>query len=159
MAKDKEKEKFAKEIQIKNKRASFEYFFIDTYISGLLLTGTEIKSIRMGNANLTDGYCYFRTPTELVVRGLNIARYNEGTYNNHDPLRERVLLLKKKELKKLHGKSDDQGVTIIPVRLFINERGWAKLEIALAKGKKLYDKRDSIKEKDVKREMSRSTME
>ena len=148
-------EKFAKEIQIKNKRASFEYFFIDTYIGGLLLTGTEIKSIRMGNANLTDGYCYFKSETELVIKGLNIARYNEGTYNNHDPLRERVLLLKKKELKKLYEKSQDQGMTIIPVRLFINGRGWAKLEIALAKGKKLYDKRESIKEKDVKRELAR----
>jgi SsrA-binding protein len=155
----KDKEKFAKEIQIKNKRASFEYFFIDTYIAGLLLTGTEIKSIRMGNVNLTDGFCYFKSPTELVVKGLHISRYNEGTYNNHDPLRDRVLLLKRKELKKLNDKADDQGITIIPVRLFINERGWAKLEIALAKGKKLYDKRDSIKEKDVKREMSRTGME
>jgi len=151
MAKD--KEKFAKEIQIKNRRASFEYFFLDTYIGGLKLTGTEIKSIRMGNANLTDGYCFFHSPTELLVKGVNIAKYNEGTYNNHEPQRDRVLLLKRKELKKLYDKSQDQGVTIIPVRLFINERGWAKLEIALAKGKKLYDKRESIKEKDAKRQL------
>ena len=153
MAKD--KEKFAKEIQIKNKKASFEYFFLETYIAGLLLTGTEIKSIRMGNVNLVDGYCYFKTPTHLVAIGVNISKYNEGTYNNHEPQRERTLLLKKKELKKLYDKAQDQGVTVIPVRLFINDRGWAKLEIALAKGKKLFDKRDSIKEKDVKREMAR----
>ena len=155
----KEKDKFAKEIQVKNKRASFEYFFIDTYIAGIKLQGTEIKSIRMGNINLTDGYCSFKSPTELVATGLNISKYSEGTYNNHEPQRERVLLLQKKELKKLYEKSLDQGVTIIPVRLFINERGWAKLEIALAKGKKLYDKREGLKEKDVKRELSRSNME
>ena len=152
----KDKDKFAKQIQIKNKRASFEYFFIDTYVAGILLTGTEIKSIRMGNVNLTDGYCFFKTTTQLVTIGINISKYNAGTYNNHEPIRERLLLLQKQELKKLYDKSQDQGVTIIPVRLFINDRGWAKLEIALAKGKKLYDKREGIKEKDVKREISRS---
>ncbi len=155
----KDKDKFARQIQIKNKKASFEYSFIDTYIAGILLTGTEIKSIRMGNVNLTDGYCFFKSPTQLVTIGINISKYNEGTYNNHEPIRERLLLLKKQELKKLYDKSQDQGVTIIPVRLFINDRGWAKLEIALAKGKKLYDKREGIKEKDVKREISRSLVD
>jgi SsrA-binding protein len=149
------KEKFSNDIQIKNKRASFEYQFIDTYVAGIQLTGTEIKSIRLGNANLQEGYCFFNTKGELFIKGMHVALYKQGTYNNHDPLRERKLLLQKKELRKLESKSEEKGLTIIPVKLFINDRGLAKIEIALAKGKKLHDKRESIKQKDIKREMDR----
>ncbi|MBX9851085.1 MAG: SsrA-binding protein SmpB [Cytophagaceae bacterium] len=148
------KEKFSNDISIKNKKASFEYQFIDTYIAGIQLTGTEIKSVRQGNVNLQEGYCFFHNG-ELYIRGMHIAKYNEGNYNNHDPLRERKLLLQKKELSKLEGNSEEKGLTIIPIKMFINDRGLAKLEIALAKGKKIHDKRDTIKERDVKREMDR----
>jgi SsrA-binding protein len=148
------KVKIEKSVNIKNKKASFEYQFIDTYVAGIMLTGTEIKSIRQSNVNLVDAYCVFKD-TELFVVGLHISRYNEGTHYNHEPVRERKLLLQKKELKKLLTKSQEKGLTIIPTRIFISDRGFAKLEIALAKGKKLFDKRQDIKEKDVKRELSR----
>jgi SsrA-binding protein len=148
-------DKIAKKVSIENRRASFEYFFLETYEAGLVLTGTEIKSIRQGKANLQDAYCLF-IDHELYVRNLHISPYTEGTHYNHQPLRERKLLLTKRELRKLLEKSKDQGLTIIPIRLYTSERGFAKLEIALAKGKKLYDKRDSIKERDVKREMDRN---
>jgi SsrA-binding protein len=148
------KAKIEKSVNIKNKKASFEYQFIDTYIAGIMLTGTEIKSIRQSNVNLLDAYCVFKG-TELYVVGLHISRYNEGTHYNHEPVRERKLLLQKKELKKLLTKSQEKGLTIVPTRIFISDRGFAKLEIALAKGKKLFDKRQDIKEKDVKRELSR----
>jgi SsrA-binding protein len=148
------KAKIEKSVNIKNKKASFEYQFIDTYIAGIMLTGTEIKSIRQSNVNLVDAYCVFKDD-ELFVVGLHISRYNEGTHYNHEPTRERKLLLQKKELKKLLTKSQEKGLTIVPIRIFISERGFAKLEIALAKGKKLFDKRQDIKEKDVKRELSR----
>lgn len=146
---------FLKTISIPNKKASFEYFFLETYTAGLVLKGTEIKSIRLGKANLVDAYCYFHEG-ELFVKNLNIAKYDKGTYYNHDPLRERKLLLTKRELRKLEAKLKDKGLTVIPTKLFISEAGYAKLDLALAKGKKLYDKRDSIKERDVKREMERS---
>lgn len=148
------KEKIEKNVSIKNKRASFEYYFIDHFTAGIMLQGTEIKSIRQGKVNLTDAYCLFMDEA-LYIRQMNISKYNEGTYYNHDPLRDRKLLLTKKELKKLQEKLKDQGLTIVPTRLFISDRGFAKLDIALAKGKKLYDKRESIKEKDVKRSMER----
>jgi SsrA-binding protein len=148
------KAKIEKSVNIKNKKASFEYQFIDTYIAGIMLTGTEIKSIRQSNVNLVDAYCVFKDD-ELFIVGLHISRYNEGTHYNHEPTRERKLLLQKKELKKLLTKSQEKGLTIVPIRIFISERGFAKLEIALAKGKKLFDKRQDIKEKDVKRELSR----
>jgi SsrA-binding protein len=148
------KAKIEKSVNIKNKKASFEYQFIDTYIAGIMLTGTEIKSIRQSNVNLVDAYCVFKDD-ELFVVGLHISRYNEGTHYNHEPTRERKLLLQKKELKKLLTKSQEKGLTIVPIRIFISERGFAKLEIALAKGKKLFDKRQDIKEKDVKRELSK----
>jgi SsrA-binding protein len=119
-----------------------------------MLTGTEIKSVRQGKVNLQDGYCIF-LDEQLFVKQMHISTYSEGTHYNHDPLRDRKLLLQKRELTKLNGRLQDQGLTIVPVRLFINERGFAKLEIALAKGKKLYDKREDIKSKDVKREMER----
>jgi len=152
MAKD--KEKIAKHVDIRNRRASFEYFFIDTYTAGIMLTGTEIKSIRQGKVNLGDAYCFFMNDG-LYIRQMHISPYTEGTHYNHEPLRDRKLLLQKRELKKLQDKLTDQGLTVIPVRLFINDRGFAKLDIALAKGKKLYDKRESIKERDVSRELDR----
>jgi SsrA-binding protein len=148
------KEKISNNINIRNKRASFEYQFLDTYIAGIMLTGTEIKSVRQGKVNLQDGYCLF-LDQQLLVKQMHISIYSEGTHYNHDPLRDRKLLLQKRELIKLNARLQDQGLTIVPVRLFINERGFAKLEIALAKGKKLYDKREDIKSKDVKREMER----
>jgi len=120
----------------------------------MVLTGTEIKSIREGKVNLQDGYCYFANG-ELYVKGVNITPYAQGTHYNHAATRERKLLLKRSELKKLEGKIDEKGLTLVPTRLFINDRGIAKLEIALGKGKKLHDKRDSIKERDAKRELSR----
>ncbi|MDJ1491324.1 SsrA-binding protein SmpB [Cytophagaceae bacterium DM2B3-1] len=147
------KEKIEKIVNIKNKRASFEYQFLDTYVTGIMLTGTEIKSIRQQKVNLQDAYCYFHE-NELFIKNMNISKYSEGTYYNHDPLRERKLLMKKNELRKLENKLDD-GLTIVPLRLFINDRGLAKMEIALARGKKLYDKREDIKSRDVSREMAR----
>ena len=147
------KEKIEKIVNIKNKRASFEYQFLDTFVTGIMLTGTEIKSIRQQKVNLQDAYCYFDR-SELFIKNMNIAKYDEGTYYNHDPLRERKLLMKRSELRKLENKLDD-GLTIVPLRLFINDRGLAKMEIALARGKKLYDKRESIKSRDVAREMER----
>jgi len=142
-------------IKIKNKRASFEYFLVERIVAGIQLTGTEIKSIREGKANLADAYCSF-TGLELYVRNMHIAEYSFGTYNNHEPKRDRKLLMNKRELKKLSTKVKEKGFTIIPVSLFISDRGLAKLEIALAKGKHTYDKRESLKQKDSKREMDRS---
>ncbi len=147
-------EKLVKKVDIKNRRASFEYFFLEEFTAGLSLTGTEIKSIRQGKVNFQDAYCLFMDG-ELYIRSLHISPYTEGTHYNHDPMRDRKLLLTKREMRKLNENLKDQGLTIIPVRLFTSERGFAKLNIALAKGKKLYDKRDSIKEKDIKRETDR----
>ncbi|MCX7985494.1 MAG: SsrA-binding protein SmpB [Bacteroidales bacterium] len=141
-------------IEIKNKKASFEYEFLERYTAGIKLTGTEIKSIRAGKANLVDAYCYFEKG-ELYVKGLHIAEYDWGNLNNHDPRRVRKLLLTKKELNKLYRRSQEKGLTIIAYRLWINEKGWAKLDIALARGKKQYDKREDIKKKDLQREMDR----
>lgn len=141
-------------INIKNKRATFDYELIDTYTAGIVLTGTEIKSIRLGKASLVDTYCYF-VNNELWVKNMHISEYFYGSYNNHTARRERKLLLTKKELDKLKRGSLDPGFTLIPVRLFINEKGLAKVVVALAKGKKQYDKRQSIKEKDDRREMDR----
>ncbi len=141
-------------IKIKNKRISWEYFLIEKFVAGIVLSGTEIKSIRGGKASLADSFCVFEEG-ELFVRGMHIAEYSYGTYNNHIAKRDRKLLLNAKELKKLKIKSTEKGMTIVPVSLFINDKGLAKLEIALAKGKHFYDKRDSLKEKDTKREMDR----
>lgn len=148
------KDNIEKHIEIRNRRASFEYFFIEKFTAGVMLMGTEIKSIRQGKVNLTDAYCLFLNE-ELYIRQMNISKYNEGTHYNHEPLRDRKLLLTKKEIKKLQNKLKDQGLTIVPTRMYISDRGFAKIDIALAKGKKLYDKRDTIKEKDVKRSMER----
>lgn len=148
------KGKFYDTINIKNKKAGFEYHLLDTWVAGIMLSGTEIKSIRQGKVNLQDAYCMFMGD-ELFVRSMHIAKYEEGSHYNHDPLRDRKLLLQKRELKKVQAEAQESGVTIIPVRLFVNDRGYAKIEIAVAKGKKLYDKRDSIKERDIKRELAR----
>jgi SsrA-binding protein len=150
------KDKIEKNVEIKNRRASFEYSFLEKYTAGIMLMGTEIKSIRQGKVNLTDAYCLF-LGEGLYIRQMNISKYNEGTHYNHDPLRDRKLLLTKRELRKLQNSLKDVGLTMIPIRMYISERGFAKIDIALAKGKKLYDKRDSIKEKDVKRSMDRES--
>jgi len=147
-------DRFSNDINIRNKQAGFQYELLDKYIAGIVLKGTEIKSIREGKVNLQDGYCYLNNG-ELFAKGININAYTQGTHYNHEAARERKLLLKKMEIKKLEGKVEEKGLTLIPTRLFINERGYAKLEIALAKGKKVHDKRDSIKERDIKRELSR----
>lgn len=148
------KQRFAKDINIKNRQASFEYELLDKYIAGIALKGTEIKSIREGKVNLQDGYGYFNNG-ELFVKGVNISPYAQGTHYNHVPTRERKLLLKRSELKKLEARSEEKGLTLVPTRLFINDRGFAKMEIALGRGKKMHDKRDSIKERDAKRELDR----
>lgn len=155
MAKAKDKERIQKHVNIVNRRASFEYQFITKYIAGIMLKGTEIKSIREGNVNMSDAFCTFHNDG-LYVHQMHIAKFTEGTYNNHEPIRERKLLLNKRELNQLEKKLQEQGLTIIPIRIFISERGFAKVEIALAKGKKLFDKREDIKAKDQKREMDRS---
>lgn len=141
-------------LTIKNRRASFEYNFLDKYVAGMVLTGTEIKSIRTGKASLQEAYCYF-SHGELWIKNMHIAAYERGNIYNHVENRERKLLLHKKELNKLM-RSKEKGLTIIPIQLFINGRGLAKLQIALAKGKKLYDKRQSIKERDLQRAMQRT---
>jgi len=141
-------------IKIKNKRASWEYFLIERLVAGIVLTGTEIKSLRNGKANLADSFCVFEG-RELFVRGMHISEYSYGTYNNHLAKRDRKLLLTARELKKLNIKVKEKSMSIVPVTLFINEKGLAKLEIALAKGKHFYDKRENLKEKDDKREMDR----
>ncbi len=141
-------------IEIRNKRAEYEYFLMDTYTAGIVLTGTEIKSIRDGKVNLSDAFCMFRG-TELFVCEMHIAEYRFGSYLNHPAKRERKLLLNKRELLKLSNKSKERGFTIIPSMLYINPSGLAKLTISLAKGKKFFDKRETIKEKDSRREMDR----
>jgi SsrA-binding protein len=141
-------------INLRNKRASFEYEFLEKFVAGMILQGTEIKSIRMGKVNFGDAYCSFFN-NEIFVKELHISPYEKGTHYNHEPKRDRKLLLSKKELKRLLSKSEEKGLTIIPTRMFINERGFAKLEIALARGKKLYDKRESIKKRDMDRDMDR----
>ena len=146
------KNRFSSTISIRNKRASYEFEIIDKYVAGIVLMGTEIKSIREGKANLQDGYCIFFRG-ELFVKNIHVSPYKQGTHFNHEPTRERKLLLQKRELIKLKKKSEEKGLSIIPLKLFTNARGFAKLEIALAKGKKLHDKRESIKEKDMKHEL------
>jgi SsrA-binding protein len=143
-----------KTISIKNKKASYAYFLLEEYTAGIQLSGTEIKSIRAGKANLNDAFCSF-TGSELFVKNMHIAEYSYGTHYNHEPKRNRKLLLTKRELKKLLTKVTEKGFTIIPVLLYINEKGLAKLDIALARGKHYYDKRESIKRKDTQREIDR----
>lgn len=146
--------KITNSINIRNKKATFEYNILEKFVAGIKLLGTEIKSIRQSKANIGDSFCAFING-ELYVRNMDIAEYSHGSFYNHEAKRDRKLLLTKKELKKLAIKGEDKGLTIIPLRIFINERGFAKMEIALAQGKKSFDKRESIKERDIKREMDR----
>ena len=149
-----DKPRFSNQVNVRNKRASFEFEILDKYVGGLVLRGTEIKSIREGKVNLQDGYCYFNS-SELFVKGVQISPYAQGSHYNHEGGRERKLLLKRSELNKLRAKVEEKGLTLVPLRLFINDRGLAKMEIALARGKKLYDKRESIKDRETKRELAR----
>lgn len=144
-----------KRIEIKNRKASHEYEFLDTYTAGLVLKGTEIKSIRQSKASLQEGYCFLDNG-EAFIKGMHIGVYEEGGRFNHNPTRTRKLLLNKREIKKLTNKMKDKGLTIVPVKLFISERGFAKLFIALGKGKKLFDKRDTLRTKDQKRDIQRA---
>ena len=141
-------------IQINNKRASFDYEFLETFVAGIQLAGTEIKSIRAGKASLQDAYCYF-VGNELFVKGMNVAQYHWGTWGQHEPTRDRKLLLNRRELRHLFMEDKKKGLTIVAVRLFVAENGYAKLLIALARGKREYDKRQTIKAKDTRREMER----
>ena len=144
-----------KKINIRNKRATFDYEILEEYIAGIVLVGTEIKSIRLSKASLVDCYCYFEK-NELWIRGMNISEYDWGTCNNHIPKRDRKLLLNRKELNKLSRALQDKGLTVVGLRLFLNERGLAKVAIGLARGRKSYDKREYLKENDAKREMDKA---
>lgn len=141
-------------VEIKNRRASFDYEFVERFTAGIVLSGTEIKSIRAGKASLVDSYCYF-VGNELFVRNMNVAEYWWGSFNRHDPKRDRKLLLNKRELRKLQRATREKGMTIVAIKIFISEKGYAKLDIALARGKREFDKRESIKEKDMRRERER----
>lgn len=148
------KGRFSNSVQIKNRKASFQYEFIEKFEAGMVLKGTEIKSIREGKASVQEAYCFLKG-NEAFVKGMNISPYANASFESHDMTRERKLLLKKREIAKLREKTEEKGLTIVPVRLYMNSRGFAKLEIALAKGKKIYDKREDIKKKDQKRELER----
>jgi SsrA-binding protein len=139
---------------VNNRKAAFEYFFLSTFEAGIVLTGTEIKSVRQREANLQDAFCYLKNG-ELWIKNMHISPYKEGTYNNVDTKRERKLLLNKNELRKIEGKLKEKGTTVVATKLLLNENGYAKIEIALAKGKKSFDKRQSLKEKDDKRQMAK----
>jgi SsrA-binding protein len=143
-----------KNIIIKNKKASFKFIFLETEIAGIILKGTEIKSIKMGKAHFTDSFCYFKN-NELWLKNFYISEYNKEHYQNHDPIRDKKLLLTKKQLLKFNAKVNEKGLTIVPIKLYINNKGIAKLEIALSKGKSIIDKRQIIKENDIKKEMDR----
>ncbi|MEN8123991.1 MAG: SsrA-binding protein SmpB [Bacteroidota bacterium] len=144
-----------KKINIQNKKARFEYEIIDTYIAGIILTGTEIKSVRESKARITESFCEFNDEGELFVINMFIEEYNRGSYYNHKPKSERKLLLTKREIKKLRKDVQNVGLTIIPLKLFITDKGWAKLQIALCRGKKLHDKRETIKDRDSKKDLAR----
>ena len=144
-----------KKIDIKNKKARYQYEILDTYIAGIVLGGTEIKSIRQGKASIAESFCEFNEAGELFVINMNIEEYSHASHFNHRPKAARKLLLNKKELKKLHKEVKASGFTVVPLNLFINDRGFAKLRIALARGKKLYDKREALKERDTKRDLAR----
>jgi len=142
-------------INIKNKRARFEYELLDKYTAGIVLAGTEIKAIREGRASISESFCEFNDRDELFVINMQIDEYSHASHFNHKPKAERKLLLQRRELKKLSKEVNTSGLTIVPLRVFVNERGFAKMQIALAKGKKLYDKRESIKDRDNKRDLDR----
>ncbi|MEN9447113.1 MAG: hypothetical protein RJA25_403 [Bacteroidota bacterium] len=140
--------------EIVNRKAKFNYEFMDSYKAGLVLTGTEIKSVKEGKVNMGDSFCYFKD-SELWMKNLHISEYKNGSYANHEPMRLRKLLLTKKEIRKLEGKIKEKGLTIIPYKIFFNERGLAKIEVILARGKKSYDKRETLKERDSQKELQR----
>jgi SsrA-binding protein len=146
--------KAQKSIEIKNKRAGFEYFLLEEFTAGMVLTGSEIKSIREGKASIAEAYCFLHNG-ELYIKNMHITEYRHGGYNNHEPKRDRKLLLTARELKKLTVKTVEKGLTIVPLLLFISENGYAKLKISIARGKKFYDKRDSIKTRDIGRDVDR----
>ncbi|MAO01386.1 MAG: SsrA-binding protein [Flavobacteriales bacterium] len=141
-------------VSIKNRKASFEYEFIQKYTAGIILVGTEIKSIRANKASISDAYCVI-IDSEVIIKNLHISEYKYASFSNHEPKRERKLLLNKQEINKIKSRVQEKGFALVPIRLFINDKGIAKLEIAVAKGKKIYDKRESIKEKDIKRNIER----
>lgn len=141
-------------VSIKNRKASFEYEFIQKYTAGIILVGTEIKSIRANKASISDAYCVI-IDSEVIIKNLHISEYKYASFINHEPKRERKLLLNKQEINKIKSRVQEKGFALVPIRLFINDKGIAKLEIAVAKGKKIYDKRESIKEKDIKRNIER----
>ena len=141
-------------MEIKNRSAYYEYFIDPKYEAGIVLLGTEVKSLRAGRASFNDSYCLIHKG-EVWLKSMHIAEYSHGTANNHDPLRDRKLLLQKREIKKIEGKLKEKGYTLIPLRMFLNDKNLVKVEIGLGKGKKIYDKRESIKQKDVEREMKR----
>jgi SsrA-binding protein len=140
--------------EIRNRQAYYDYFIDDKYDAGMVLTGTEVKSLRAGRASFNDSYCYFHRG-EMWIKSLHIAEYSHGTSSNHDPLRERKLLLNKKELRKIESKIKEKGITVVPLRIFFSDKGIAKIELGLGKGKKLYDKRETIKQRDNQREMKK----
>lgn len=144
-----------KQINIQNKRARFEYHLLDTFVAGMVLSGTEIKSIRNGKASILEAFCVFHEG-EVFIRNMHVAAYENGSYYNHTPKGDRKLLLNKREIQKIEKHLKDKGNTVVPLKIFLSDKGWAKLEIALAKGKKLHDKRQDLKEKDDKREMDRA---
>ena len=141
-------------MEIKNRSAFHEYFFDNKYVAGIILTGTEVKSLREGKASFNDSYCIIHKG-EMWLKSLHIAEYSHGTVNNHDPIRDRKLLLQKREINKIEGKLKEKGYTLIPLLIFFNEKNLVKVEIGLGKGKKLHDKRETIKKRDVEREMKR----
>lgn len=142
-------------MELSNRKAYHDYYFDAKYIAGIVLSGTEVKSLRAGKASFVDSFCFFHRG-ELFVKSLHISEYRYGTYNNHAPLQERKLLLQKKELTKLEAKSKEKGYTIVPLRIFLTEKGIFKMEIGLGKGKKVHDKRETIKERDQDREVKRN---
>ena len=142
--------------EIKNRSAFHEYFIDNKYVAGIILTGTEVKSLRTGKASFNDSYCIIHKG-EMWIKSMHIAEYSHGTVNNHDPVRDRKLLLEKREIRKIESKLKEKGYTLVPLRLFFNEKNLVKVEIGLAKGKKLHDKRETIKKRDVEREMKRFT--
>lgn len=141
-------------IDIRNRQAYYDYFIEDKYDAGMVLTGTEVKSLRSGRASFNDSFCYINGG-ELWVKSLHIAEYSHGTANNHDPVRERKLLLKKKEIRKIEAKIKEKGISVVPLRMYFSEKGLVKMEIGLGKGKKMYDKRETIKQRDTEREMKK----
>ena len=141
-------------VNIKNRKASFEYEFIQKYTAGIILVGTEIKSIRANKASISDAYCVI-IDSEIIIKNLHISEYKYASFSNHEPKRERKLLLNKQEINKIKSRVQEKGFALVPIRLFINDKGIAKLEIAVAKGKKIYDKRESIKEKELRKDIDR----